>query len=66
VTILEVLKKDVELRYAVAGLIGLGEELCRLDRREEELEKASRGLQRCCCVLLDYIQLYVEEFGEVL
>jgi len=37
--ILELLKKDVEFRYAVAGLIGLEEVLRRLDRHEEELKK---------------------------
>lgn len=37
--ILDLLQKDREFRYAVAGLIGLEEILRRLDRHEEELVK---------------------------
>jgi len=44
--ILELLKKDVEFRYAVAGLIGLEEILRRLDRHEEELKKLREDLNK--------------------
>jgi len=37
--ILRLLKEDEEFRYAVAGLIGLGEILRRLDRHEEQIVK---------------------------
>jgi len=37
--ILKLLEEDREFRYAVAGLIGLGEVLRRLDRHEEQLVK---------------------------
>jgi len=37
--ILKLLEEDREFRYAVAGLIGLGEILRRLDRHEEQLVK---------------------------
>ncbi|MEM0063464.1 MAG: DUF3782 domain-containing protein, partial [Ignisphaera sp.] len=36
---LRLLKEDEEFRYAVAGLIGFGEVLKRLDRHEEELKR---------------------------
>jgi len=37
--LLKLLEEDKEFRYAVAGLIGLGEVLKRLDRHEEQLVK---------------------------
>lgn len=37
--ILELLKKDEEFRYAIAGLIGMEEILRRLDSNEKELVK---------------------------
>ncbi|MEL9941101.1 MAG: DUF3782 domain-containing protein, partial [Ignisphaera sp.] len=36
---LRLLKEDEEFRYAIAGLIGFGEVLKRLDRHEEELKR---------------------------
>jgi len=36
---IELLEKDVEFRYIVAGYLGLSEILKRLDRLEEEQEK---------------------------
>jgi len=43
---LELLEKDREFRYAVAGLIGLQEILIRLDRHEEELVKLREDMNR--------------------
>ncbi|MEM0311286.1 MAG: DUF3782 domain-containing protein [Ignisphaera sp.] len=37
--LLKLLKEDEEFRYAIAGLLGFGEVLKRLDRHEEELKK---------------------------
>jgi len=37
--LLKLLEEDTEFRYAVAGLIGLGEILKRIDRHEEELKR---------------------------
>lgn len=44
--ILELLKKDEEFRYTVAGLIGLEEILKRLDRNEKELVKLREDMLR--------------------
>ena len=44
--ILELLKRDEEFRYAVAGLIGLEEILKRLDRHEELIAKILERLDR--------------------
>ena len=44
--ILELLKRDEEFRYAVAGLIGLEEILRRLDRHEELIAKILERLDR--------------------
>lgn len=44
--ILNLLKKDEEFRYAVAGLIGLEEILKRLDRHEEHIKQILTRLDR--------------------
>jgi len=44
--ILKTLEVDIEFRYAIAGLIGLGEILRRLDRHEEELKKIWEEIAR--------------------
>jgi DNA repair exonuclease SbcCD ATPase subunit len=44
--ILDLLEKDREFRYAVAGLIGLQEILQRLDRHEEIMQKMLERLDR--------------------
>ena len=43
---LRALEEDVEFRYAVAGVIGLGEVLRRLDRHEERFEEIFREISR--------------------
>ena len=43
--LLELLEKDVEFRYAVAGYLGLSEIMKRLDTIAEEQTKAQEGLQ---------------------
>jgi len=58
--ILELLKSDVEFRYAVAGLIGLEEILRRLDRHEEELKKLREDMNK---LREDFNKLY-EKFLE--
>ena len=44
--ILDLLKKDEEFRYAIAGLIGLEEILKRLDRHEEEIKKLREDMNK--------------------
>lgn len=44
--ILKLLKEDEEFRYAVAGLIGLEEDLKRLDRHEAELVKLREDMNK--------------------
>ncbi|ADM28127.1 conserved hypothetical protein [Ignisphaera aggregans DSM 17230] len=44
--LLKLLEEDIEFRYAVAGLIGLGEILKRLDRHEEELKRIWEEIAR--------------------
>jgi len=44
--ILKTLEIDIEFRYAVAGLIGLGEILKRFDRHEEELVRIREEQKR--------------------
>jgi len=44
--LLKLLEEDAEFRYAVAGLIGLGEILKRLDRHEEELVRIREEQKR--------------------
>jgi len=44
--ILDLLEKDREFRYAVAGLIGMQEILQRLDRHEEIMQKMLARLDR--------------------
>jgi len=44
--LLKLLEEDTEFRYAVAGLIGLGEILRRLDRHEEELVRIREEQKR--------------------
>jgi hypothetical protein len=44
--ILDLLEKDREFRYAVAGLIGMQEILQRLDRHEETMQKMLERLDR--------------------
>ncbi|ADM28233.1 conserved hypothetical protein [Ignisphaera aggregans DSM 17230] len=44
--LLKLLEEDTEFRYAVAGLIGLGEILRRLERHEEELKKIWEEIAR--------------------
>jgi hypothetical protein len=43
---LELLRKDEEFRYAVAGLLGLEEILKRLDRHEEQLIKLREDMNK--------------------
>jgi hypothetical protein len=43
---LELLRKDEEFRYAVAGLLGLEEILKRLDRHEEQLVKLREDMNK--------------------
>jgi len=43
---LELLEKDKEFRYAVAGFLGLDEILRRLDRNEQELVKLREDMNR--------------------
>lgn len=44
--IFELLREDVEFRYAVAGLLGLEEILRRLDKHEAELVKLREDFNR--------------------
>ncbi|MDM7275054.1 MAG: hypothetical protein P3X22_002885, partial [Thermoprotei archaeon] len=43
---LELLKKDEEFRYAIAGLIGMEEILKRLDRNEKQLVKLRKDMNK--------------------
>ncbi|MEM1538148.1 MAG: hypothetical protein QXQ28_04795 [Candidatus Nezhaarchaeales archaeon] len=44
--IFELLREDLEFRYAIAGLLGLEEVLHRLDKHEEELVKLREDLNK--------------------
>ena len=44
--IFALLREDEEFRYAVAGMLGLDEILCRLDRHEAELIKIREDFNR--------------------
>jgi hypothetical protein len=43
--VLDLLEKDAEFRYAVAGLLGISEILKRLDKLEESLVKLWEGVR---------------------
>ncbi|MEM0376369.1 MAG: DUF3782 domain-containing protein [Thermofilum sp.] len=55
---LELLERDKEFRHAVAGLLGLGEVLQRLDKNEKQLVKLRRDLRRG-------FKLYEEELAKL-
>ncbi|MEM0093123.1 MAG: DUF3782 domain-containing protein [Thermofilum sp.] len=55
---LELLERDKEFRHAVAGLLGLGEILQRLDKNEKQLVKLRRDLRRG-------FKLYEEEMARL-